>query len=285
MSYPGPSSAQFNQQIGNQVLDFIEGLFANGLNQANRIGNPEGDHSYDADMRMSQPFENAGYGPQAAGLLGLIALLATPDPTDIMQIAKVANRSQDAYQVVRGADDLPVTGFRSQTPSGRGPYTADMPELEGQGYARSISEGPEAARHHASPRAVVHEGQLAARPNGILDLTGQANQADPVLMDRLRGYLGEVDPDGRMVRALEEYESGYTSGIDLLVEMQRTLGADDLGRLPRDIGMDLAKVPHNRNVGRPIDAPGSEYIAFSRDAWRPSNVYTHDEFNMLYPRR
>ncbi|MGM0386107.1 MAG: hypothetical protein ACQERF_09035 [Actinomycetota bacterium] len=285
MSAPGPSSAQFNQQIGNQVLDFIEGLFANGLNQANRIGNPEGDHSYDPNMRMSQPFENAGYGPQAAGLLGLIGLLATPDPTDIMQVAKVANRSQDAYRVVRGADDLPVTGFRSQTPSGRGPYTADMPEMQGQGFARSISEGPEAARHHISPRAVVHEGQLAARQHGLLDLTGPAQQADPVLMQRLRGYLAEVDPDGRMVGALDEYESGYTSGLDLLVEMERTLGANDLGRLPRDIGMDLAKVPHNRNIGRPVNAPGAEYIAYSPDAWRPNNVYTPDEFERLFPRR
>jgi hypothetical protein len=305
MSAPGPSSAQFNQQIGNQVLDWLEGLFANGLNQANRIGTPEGDHSYRADMRMHEPFESAGYGPQAAGLLGLLGLLATPDPTDIMQLAKVANRASGAASEV--ANRVPVRSpsgvteevlYRAERADGagglfgyngtnpRGTYFTNDPE-----YLQAASRVWDDHNYPVDQFRVRH-ARPAPRQGSFLDVTGDSAM-DWDLWGRVEDrLLRDFAGDGaefqraRIQNIFEEARQGLREPYDLMADIQHLYRHPDAawpGRVPqaagssvegalRDAGVDLIRQFPDDNAGAVIRrgvGDRREYVAINSDAIQP----------------
>jgi hypothetical protein len=86
---PGPRSAQFNQHLGNQLLQLISSLFTNPVNQINRIGGQEVP-LYDPSLTWRDVFRNAGYGDTAANIMSLPAALAEPGPTELRLLGDLA---------------------------------------------------------------------------------------------------------------------------------------------------------------------------------------------------
>ena len=272
MSLPGPASAQFNQQLGNQVLDLIEALGANALNQFNRIGSPDGDHGYRADMRMSEPFENAGYGPVAATALGVLGLMALPDPMDAARAAKAVTRTADVMQpVMNSRTGRPLELWRAEMPGGRGPIAADSGF---QGSGRYFGEAPyvqDLAANPARSGAVVRQAQVMGRPGAVLDIA-QEGVDNSDLMRRVLNSAVEQAPDPNTRRYLEglsiQYGRGEVPDADV-VRMLRNTFSGDLSGVASRSGMDsliqfaddmadpryLEAVVFNPSAVRDVNAP------------------------------
>lgn len=84
----GPSSAQFNQELGNRLFQLAESLGASLLNQVNRIGSDEEIPLYSPDMTYQKVFETAGYGPGAAMGLGAATGILEPGPGDALRLVE-----------------------------------------------------------------------------------------------------------------------------------------------------------------------------------------------------
>ena len=257
-------------------------------------------HEWDPESTYQQGYMERGAPEPLAQALALYSQVMEPDVVGLASsllgggaraaqgVARAAPTPSprpdpdQVYHALRDASGRQVPVYRAQAPGGLGPYAQHDPRYaQSKGFVRYGTDSPEAMRHHGSRSTSVFEGQMRARPHGYLDLTGQASQADPVTLGRLREHLAHADPDGRLLGSLEAFEGGQIAGIDLLKDMQRYLG-DDLGQLPRQIGLDIAGIPHNKNTGRPISAAGQEYMLFNRDAYSLNNAYDFDQFAQLF---
>jgi len=270
---PGPSSARANQEIFNQLMGLLDGVFANGLNQANRIGNPQGDYSYDPQMPLSQPFENAGLPPWASALLGLGFGAVLPGPGELASGLRAADTARD---VVRATDaGTPLRAFRAELPSGAGPMAGVA------GDVRYASVDPATARALAFPGTRVIEGTVSARPGGFVDLTDPAfDTAD--LLQRMIPHLDMADP--MVAQSLARVQAGEMDMVELFRDLAARYGTD-LGGIPAQAGIDAVRYPANMGAVNRQSAAADEIAFYNRDAFRPSNVYTDEEFRMLYPRR
>jgi hypothetical protein len=266
------------------------------LSNADRVSwNPE--HQWDPESVYETGYMERGAPEWLAKVLGVYSRTAEPDliglladlafraPKAAKGLAQVASPPprtppdpSSLYHPVMTDDGLRTTVYRAQGRGGTGPYTSTLP---GDGYARYATDSPQAmAQLHGGPRTTTFSGDLRARPHGFLDATGAFDLADPVLMDRMRQALSQFDDGGFMLRSLDNYQRGAISGADFIKDLQRVVG-DNLGTLPGQIGLDVARVPHNLN-SPPVRAPGSEYILFNRDAVGWNNAYDHPEFLKLF---
>ena len=269
---PGPTSARANQEIFNQLMGLFEGVFANGLNQANRIGTPEGDYSYDPQMPLSAPFENAGLPAWASALLGGAFGVALPGPNDFVPAARAAGAVRD---VVRGTDAAtPMRVFRAETPTGAGPMAGVT------GGVRYASVDPATARALAYPGTRVLEGTVHAAPGGYLDMVNP--NFDPAdLIQRLMPHLDMADP--MVAQSLARVQAGEMDMVELFRDLAARYGAD-LGGIPARAGIDAVRYPANMGAVNRQTAAADEVAFYNQSAFSPQNVYTDEEFRVLYPR-
>lgn len=269
---PGPSSARANQEIFNQLMGLFEGAFANGLNQANRIGTPEGDYSYQPQMPLSAPFENAGLPPWAAALLGAVTGVVLPGPNDIAPAARAAGAVSD---VVRAGDaGTPLRVFRAETPSGAGPMSGRV------GDVRFGTPDADTARALAYPGTRVLEGTVHTRPGGYVDLANP-NFETADLLSRMMPHLDLSDP--MVAQSVARVEAGEMDIIELFRDLSARYGMD-LGGVPARAGIDAVAYPANMGAVNRQTQAASEVAFYTPDAYRPTNVYTDEEFRNLYPR-
>lgn len=270
---PGPSSARANQEIFNQLMGLLDGVFANGLNQANRIGNPEGDFGYDPQMPLSQPFENAGLPPAAAQALGLLFGFAIPGPGEARAATRAVGAATD---VIRGADaSTPMRVFRAELPTGAGPMSG------ASGGVRFGTPDAATARSLAYPGTRVLEGTLHTSPGGYLDMVNpNFDTAD--LLERMIPHLDLGDP--MVAQSLARVQAGEMEVVELFRDLAARYGMD-LGGMPRAAGIDAIQYPANMGAVARQSAAAPEVAIYNQSAYRPMNVYTDEEFRMLYPRR